>query len=539
MPELGKYEIIEEIGRGGFSTVYKARDTMLDREVALKVLHPQLLTDQAFVRRFQREARTLARLRHPNIVTVYEVAEAGGNLYIAMELACGSSLATAVAERGRIPWEEALTLLEPVCKALDYAHRQRIVHRDLKLSNILLDEEFGPQLADFGIARLVGTSSMSLTMTGGIVGTPAYIAPEVWDEGAAEAPADIYALGCIVYEMLTGNVLFSGATPMQTMRAHDKGPQFPARWPDGVPDGVESILGKALAREPESRFASAGEMAEALGRVGTREKRSAEAKPKARAEEKRSLPAILSPTKPFEPEMILIPAGEFLMGSDPERDKASHSTERPQHTLYLPAYYIAKTPVTNEQYLAFVQAARHGLPDHWEGKLSLMGKEDHPVTYVSWYDAVNYCRWLAKVTGKPYGLPSEAEWEKAASWDAVAECKRVYPWGDEWDASRCNSDQGDQGGTTRVGLYSPQGDSPYGCADMAGNVLEWTRSTRRAYPYETADGRENLRVSGVARMLRGSSFSTESGGMRCACRMGFRPVQKDDSTGFRVVVAPG
>ena len=255
---LGKYEILEELGRGGFATVYRARDLTLERDLALKVLHPQLLTDPSFVERFQREARTLAGLRHPHIVTIYEVGEVAGQLFIAMELARGPSLAQALGDRERIPWQEMLEMLKPVCDALDYAHEQGVTHRDLKPANILLDEERGPLLTDFGFARLMASHSASLSLSGGVVGTPSYIAPEVWEADAAGPPVDIYALGCIVHEMLIGQALFPGNTPMQVMRAHDKGPQFPARWPEGVPEGITDALRKALAREPEARYPGAG-----------------------------------------------------------------------------------------------------------------------------------------------------------------------------------------------------------------------------------------------------------------------------------------
>ena len=262
--QLGKYEILGQIGRGGFATVYRALDTTLRREVALKILHPQLLTDTAFVGRFQHEARTLAGLRHPHIVTIYEVGEVEGQLFIVMELAQGSSLAGAIAERGHLPWQETLALLRPVCQALDYAHRRGVVHRDLKPANILLDEERGPLLTDFGFARLMAESSASLSLSGGILGTPAYIAPEVWELSGAEAPVDIYALGCIVNEVLTGEVLFAGQSPMEVMRAHDRGPRFPAQWPQGIPEGVEPPLKKALARDPAHRFETAGAFAAEL-----------------------------------------------------------------------------------------------------------------------------------------------------------------------------------------------------------------------------------------------------------------------------------
>jgi serine/threonine protein kinase len=556
MPDLGKYEIIEEIGRGSYGIVYKGRDTSLDREVALKVLHPQLSADQTFARRFQREARTLARLRHSNIVTVYDIAEAKGQLYIAMELACGPSLATAIAERGRIPWQETLALLEPICQALDYAHQHGVVHRDLKPANILLDKESGPLLADFGIARLVGTSTVSLTVPGGIVGTPAYIAPEVWEKGVAEAPADIYALGCIAYEMLTGEMLFSGDGVMLVIGAHSKGAQFPAQWPDGVPDGVASILGEALVREPENRFTSAGEIVEALkqvvsespveeaevespavagrtssiegGRGRERQKRGDRAK-----RQKKTLPTILSPAKPFEPEMILIPAGKFLIGSDSSKDRDARDQEQPQHRLYLPDYYIAKTPVTNDQYLAFVQDAGQELPKHWEKGKTPRGKETHPVVNVSWRDAIAYCQWLAEVTGKSYRLASEAEWEKAAR----GIDGRIFPWGDQWDPKRCNSDESGVRDTTPVGKYSPEGDSPCGCVDMAGNVWEWTRSLDKDYPYNATDGREDLDAAG-RRVLRGGAFYFSARGVRCAYRYGDVWNLRLGYVGFRVVTSP-
>jgi len=251
---LGRYEIRAVLGRGGFATVYRALDPNLDREVALKVLHPQLLVDRSFVARFRKEARSMANLRHPHIITVFEVSEADGRLFIAMELAHGS-LAQVIKARGRIPWAEVLDILRPVCTALDYAHSQGIVHRDIKPCNILLNQERGPLLTDFGLARIMGDNSMSISMSGGVVGTPAYIAPEVWEEEAAWPAADIYALGCVCYEMVTGALLFNGATPMHIMRAHDKGPQF-AAWPEGTPPGLDAALRIALAREPGARYPS-------------------------------------------------------------------------------------------------------------------------------------------------------------------------------------------------------------------------------------------------------------------------------------------
>ena len=242
-------------------------------------------------------------------------------------------------------------------------------------------------------------------------------------------------------------------------------------------------------------------------------------------------PDVSVPRQPFEPEVLLIPAGEFLMGSDPEQDKHAYGDEQPQHTLNLPDYYLAKTPVTNAQYLAFVQATDHREPQHWEQGKPPAGKVDHPVVKVSWDDVVAYCRWLAEATGKPYRLPSEAEWEKGAR----GADGRIWPWGNRWDPQRCNSSEGGKGGPTPVGAY-PQGASPYGCLDMAGNVWEWTSSLYKGYPYDAADGREDLEAEG-RRVLRGGAFFDSDYFTRCAGRIYGDAVARTDDVGVRVVVS--
>ena len=237
--------------------------------------------------------------------------------------------------------------------------------------------------------------------------------------------------------------------------------------------------------------------------------------------------------QPFEPEMVLIPAGEFLMGSNPSVDKDARDREQPQHTLYLPGYYLAKTPVTNAQYAAFVQATYHRQPEHWKGGKPPKGKEDHPVVYVTWHDAVAYCNWLSGVTGRPYRLPSEAEWEKGAR----GTDGRIYPWGNQWDAKRCNTGESGKGDTTPVGAY-PEGASPYRLLDMAGNVWEWTRSVDKSYPYDPDDGREDLEAEG-GRVLRGGSWGSRRVGARCVGRLGYFPHLSLDYIGFRLVSPVG
>jgi formylglycine-generating enzyme required for sulfatase activity len=288
------------------------------------------------------------------------------------------------------------------------------------------------------------------------------------------------------------------------------------------PDGLLFDIQAQEAREPGGKAREEARPSE----LATR--REPEAEGPSRMVEKTS--EVLGP---FEPELILVPAGEFLMGSDPRKDKDAPRSEQPQHSLYLPDYHIARTPVTNAQYLAFVQATGHRQPRYWPGGKPPARKENHPVVLVSWEDAVAYCNWLAQKTGKAYRLPSEAEWEKAAR----GTDGRIYPWGDEWDYSRCNTLEDGPSYTTPVGHYSPRGDSPYGCADMAGNVREWCHTLRKPYPYDPRDGREDPGAEG-SRVMRGGAFSDGQWFVRCAWRNGKPSGDENGNLGFRVCVAP-
>ena len=234
------------------------------------------------------------------------------------------------------------------------------------------------------------------------------------------------------------------------------------------------------------------------------------------------------PVKPFEPEMVLIPAGEFTMGSDPRLDQdAVDDDGQPQHRLYLPDYYLAKTPVTNAQYAAFLQATGHRLPERWVGGQPPTGKEHHPAVYVSWHDAMAYCHWLAEETGKPYRLPNQAEWEKGAR----SSDGRIYPWGSQEDEKKCDI------------AGSQQGAIPNDLPDMAGNVWEWTsgaechpQSVCGVCPCDPGNGREDIR-SGVGRVLRGGSWYRNQWYARCTLRYGVCPDARYHYLGFRVAAS--
>jgi formylglycine-generating enzyme required for sulfatase activity len=233
----------------------------------------------------------------------------------------------------------------------------------------------------------------------------------------------------------------------------------------------------------------------------------------------------------FEPELVTIPKGPFWLGSDRNLDREALSAEMPAGQVSLPAYSLSRTPVTNAQYAAFVQATGHLAPSHWQEGKPPRGREQYPVVRVSWYDAVAYCEWLAGVTGKPYRLPTEAEWEKGAR----GTDGQTYPWGDEWDARNGNTKEGGKEDAMPVGAY-PRGASPYGLLDMAGNVWEWTSSLYVRYPYRAEDGREDMTVP-EARVLRGGSWLDSADRARCAARRSYIPAYHSRIHGFRICVS--
>lgn len=260
---------------------------------------------------------------------------------------------------------------------------------------------------------------------------------------------------------------------------------------------------------------------------------------KQRSEPQMPLPSIAAPKSILEIgldraewggiEFVKVPAGPFLMGSR-EGNELAFDNEYPQHSVDIPYdYWMARFPVTNEQYALYVAQGNHPVGD-WQRK------RDYPVVYVSWRDAMNYCKWLNETLqgrlpqGLALRLPTEAEWEKAAR---GAE-SREWPWGDEFDKNKCNSDEGGKGGTTPVGLYSPHGDSPYGCADMVGNVWEWCHSLYQPYPCKVDNSREVESATG-RRVLRGGSFYSNRRYARCAFR--YDDLFLNPSRGFRVVAS--
>ncbi len=264
---FGQYELVSEIGRGGMGVVYKARQTRLDRTVAVKMILAGHLASAEHRRRFQAEAKAAARLRHPNIVHIHEVGQLHGQDFFAMEYIEGESLAQRIAQHaGNI--ETAVRLLGAVARAVDHLHRQGILHRDLKPSNILLDAEGQPYVTDFGLAKVLAPDS-EMTATGVIAGTPSYMAPEqaAGRSGQLGPAADTYSLGAILYELLTGQPPFRRQNPLDTlMEVLGREPALPRTVNPRIPRSLELICLKCLAKSPEDRYTSAGALADDLER---------------------------------------------------------------------------------------------------------------------------------------------------------------------------------------------------------------------------------------------------------------------------------
>jgi serine/threonine protein kinase len=257
---LGQFEILEEIGRGGMATVYRARQSSINRIVAVKVLPPHFLHDPSFFERFEREVDVISHLEHPHILPIYDYGTAEGVPYIAMRYLAGGSMAQMI-RRGLPPLSAIEKPFSQIASALDYAHQQGIIHRDLKPGNILFDENGNAYLTDFGIARVLGSD-----LTGSaIIGTPAYMSPEQANGQPLDGRSDIYALGVVLFELLTGRGPFEAETPMALLFKHISEPMPPVRnFREGVPTSVEGVLAKATSKNPNDRYASAGDMARAL-----------------------------------------------------------------------------------------------------------------------------------------------------------------------------------------------------------------------------------------------------------------------------------
>jgi serine/threonine protein kinase len=512
---ISVYQIDSVVGEGGMGVVYRAWDEAIGRPVALKCLHNNLCGDPEIRRRFAREARVLRDYRHPNVIQVFDFVEHEYLLGIVMELVEGPSLVQYLAKwRGRMPFAEIRRLFGGVLDAVGAGHRQGIIHRDLKPDNVLVAggaDELEPKLVDFGIAKIL--EGTTYTMSGAFLGTCAYMSPEqVQRPTAADPRSDIYSLGITLYQLCTGRVPFEG-NHFSVMMAHvQQAPRPPSELRADLPAELERLILDALAKDPALRPPSC-EVFQARLEHALRETPPSPSRRRLEA-----LPPVLE--SEHGAAMLLVPSGTFAMGRD-------------RRNVHLDAFYIDATPVTNQQFLRFVEITHYRPSDreaarflhHLPGKKIPRGKEGHPVVFVSWTDAREYAAWAGK------RLPTEAEWEKAAR----GTDGRKYPWGRTEPSPRSANYGNALGDTAPVGSF-PEGASPYGALDMAGNVWEWC--SEYDDPEFYADGPqhnpENTRPGPRPRLvMRGGSYMYGSRALRTYNRTSFEAHYRFGDGGFR------
>ncbi|MDY0296013.1 MAG: bifunctional serine/threonine-protein kinase/formylglycine-generating enzyme family protein [Acidobacteriota bacterium] len=541
-PEIPGYQIEKELGQGGMARVFLAKEEKLERYVALKVMALSPTQDDSMAKRFVREARTAAGLSHAGIVPVYDVGEHGGYFYIAMDYLPGGSLAGLI-ESGPLQPENALAIFSAIASALDYAHGKGFIHRDVKPDNILFREDGTPVLCDFGIARAVG-SATRLTKTGMSVGTPHYMSPEQARGKPLDGRSDLYSLGVVLYEMLTGKVPFEAEDSVAVAIAHVQNPV--PRLPDHL-SKYQPLLDKLLAKDPEQRPQAGKEAADLA--------RNLPVKGKSR-DAGGVLETVLVESAVLQPpdQWVQVLAGEFPMGS-----KKGKSGEKPVHRVYLDTYYISKYAVTFDQYDAFCNATGWSMPldGGW-------GRGSRPVINVSWDDAVAFCRWLSGKTGKTVRLPTEAEWEKAArggnnsrgfiysgsndlnsvGWynqNSGAKFLRMLPFLPEYSSEKkiqrylkwlldkkCGSHPVGEKAANELGLH-----------DMSGNVWEWCADWYDKDYYSRSPARNPTGPSsGSLRVVRGGSWGDYASFCRSASRFYGHPSNRGLFLGFRPVMEP-
>ena len=509
---LGSYNILDLIGQGGSGHVYRAKHTFIEREAAIKMLRADLDTASEQHERFFQEASTIAQMRHPHIVQLYDFGQIQDTYYMVMEYVQGNSLETrlkAAQSNGRLlPGVEVWRIIKQMGEALTYIHEQGVIHRDIKPANILMTQDDNVVISDFGVAKLL--AGYGNATTGTITGTPAYMSPEQALGKPIDLRADLYSMAIIVYEMLVGRVPFTGTLPVTVIlkHLHEAVPPLRQFHPE-VPRHVEAVLLKALSKRPEKRYRSVAEFLHALAGASRTMRRDPQLA---------SADHIRTVVGPDGKEYIYIPAGEFTMGSREDKDT-------PSRKVYLDGFYVSRYPVTNAEYHAFVEATGYRRPEHWQGGIYPAWSADHPVIYANWHDAAAYCRWAR---GR---LPSEAEWEKTAR----GTDERRYPWGDKFDAAHCNSRESAIKDSTPVGRYSPVGDSPFGVGDMAGNVWEWVLDWHAPVDSDKSRTRNPMGpASGKSKVIRGGSYINKERLVSCFARDHALPEICAVNYGFRV-----
>ena len=323
----GRYELIEKIGEGGMAVVYKAKDRLLNRYVAIKILRPEFTQDEQFLDSFKRESQAAAGLQHPNIVSIYDVGRTGNINFIVMELVDGRPLSDFIKENGHLDYKTTIDIAKQVASALAIAHKHQIIHRDVKPHNIMITSDGVAKLTDFGIARAVSNATM-VADTSKIIGSVHYFSPEQARGAYVDERSDIYSLGIVMFEMLTGRVPFDGETPVEVALKHiNEDVPSPAKLVPGIPPALDKVVLKATDKYQTERYKSADEMLEALKNVefvtqmvGDRVF-AGETDNKPRRDESLVAPVMSSRREDREQEMVIAPANPRKPKAKPDDKK--------------------------------------------------------------------------------------------------------------------------------------------------------------------------------------------------------------------------
>ncbi len=599
-----RYEILEWIGGGGMGSIYSARRIHIGDIVAVKVLRPDVVTDSQSRERFQREARAAAKLHHPNAVVIHDFGQdPDGTTFIVMELLVGRSLRSALNQDRSYSPIKALGILKQACAGIEAAHRLGIIHRDIKPDNIILldshDDTEHVKILDFGIAKLLDrttdnlSSDPTLTQVGTVIGTPTYMSPEQCQGDPLDARSDVYSLGVVLYEMLTGSQPFTAKNSTGLVIKHvTEAPRKLSAFNTDVPAAVENVVLKALAKKPEARQQSALDLSREFENAVTNKSFVAPIEETIKATS--TPPDKVSRTSSKVPVFAVLGATAFLLmaaigwwllgrtptplpqtnqpnaaagtaaalsapAQEPEPAPSLPATppdpppgmvlviggdfrmgsdvsadiDKPSHEVKVLPFFIDKTEVTNEQYKAFIEETRRPAPPSWKDNSFPQGQENFPVTDVTWEDATEYAKWAMK------RLPTEEEWEFAAR----GTDNRIYPWGLEYQYGMASVTENSTAEKQIGKLYPvgsfPGGQSPAGLMDMSGNVWEWTTSALIAYPGGRLDSKPNYKN---LKVIRGGSYKSDPKQATTTFRRGW-PATRDDwpegtapdysTTGFR------
>ena len=586
----GRYELLKLLGEGGMGKVYLARHTWIGDEVAVKILHPNYVTDEEALERFREEARNAAQLHHPNVVAIRdggEAREGNINIYIVMEFIEGKTLRDILNKEGKIPPERAVALMRQICSGVDVGHRRRkpgdlqcpIIHRDLKPENVMVIQPDGEgkretvKILDFGLAKpLDGENRLVKTLDGQILGTPYYMSPEQWRNEASAKPdqrSDVYSLGATLYEMLAGKrpFLANNIADMMHQHLYDSPPPLDD---DGIPSSLKAVVMRALKKEPKERQGDALELSNDLFKAiqppdmqqSTLHESAANLirsvpEPTLRdfefsvikingggeelAREKKSAKFFAEVIDTVELKMVKVEEGSFLMGSPP-KEPGRGNDEGPQRLVRVRPFYLGMYEVTQAQWreVARLPKVDVDLP----ASPSFFTGGSRPVEQVSWDEAMEFCKRLSEKTGRRYRLPSEAEWEYACR----AKSEAAFHFGENIRARTANyhgrfsygaAPEEDiyRGATTPVGSLNVAND--FGLYDMHGNVLEWCEDVYHAsYHGAPNDGRAWVNGGGSPlRVARGGSWRGDAIGCGSAARSPYAPDTRENDLGFRIALS--